>query len=45
LAGIHIWKIGGFQAVGIVTGVIMLTSVIVLFLWVKEAEEAESEEV
>jgi predicted MFS family arabinose efflux permease len=39
LIGIGIWKSGGFQAVGLVTGVVMLLSVVILFIWVREATQ------
>jgi predicted MFS family arabinose efflux permease len=37
LIGFAIWSGGGFQAVGIVSGTVMLVSVVILSFWVREA--------
>jgi predicted MFS family arabinose efflux permease len=37
LIGFSIWSGGGFKAVGIVAGVVMLISIVILYLWVREA--------
>ena len=37
LIGISIWKNSGFQAVGLISGAVMIIAVIILYLWVREA--------
>jgi predicted MFS family arabinose efflux permease len=37
LIGFAIWSGGGFQAVGIVSGIVMTLSLVILYFWVREA--------
>ncbi len=39
LLGFAIWSGGGFRAVGIVAGTVTMVSVVILYLWVREATE------